>query len=200
MLKQEDVRLNNWKEDLSKSRNSFVTTVWPEIRFWFGNNTELIQVEEIEDFYARRLDIDAGIDYLVRDELGLRPISTRVQFDCVYSTVTIRERRSSGIRTELEKIVERVNKSYLHPWMHVQAYIVKGILVLSYAVQVSDIVKSYKNKDVWYIQTNHNDGNTFIVFQIEKLRELGINILEFSNKAYFKNKNLLLTDYDFLKF
>ncbi len=173
-------KLSQWTTDLSISRKHFVSIVFPQIKFWFGES-QLIQVEDVKNFYAELLDKEAGIDYFIKDNIGLRPISARVQLNKSYPTITIRESRTTGAITELEKLIKRVDNYYIYPWLHIQAYVRDNQLLSAYAVQTSDIVKYFSDKDVCYQQKNSFDGNTFVVFSIEKLKAKGVHVLEFCN-------------------
>lgn len=176
--------MNNWRDDLNKSRSNFVKVVWPKIKYWFGEFTELIQVEEIQDSYAELLDKEAGIDYLIKDKTGIRPLSARVQSDnFLYKTVTIREKRANGTKTEFQKLLTRVNSNYLHPWLHIQAYVQAGCLFAAFGVKIEDLIHilDFENPEVWYRQTNKQDGNIFIVYKISGLKDYGIKVIEFKN-------------------
>ena len=178
--------MNQWKNDLSISRNLFINFVWPNIKIWFPPESKLIQVEEVQDSYAELLDKEAGIDYLIKDKVGLRPISARVQQNYEFKTLTIREKRSSGVKTEFEKLVKRVNSNYLHPWIHIQAYIKFNKLIRAYGVETRDLVHllDFKDDNVWYREINKNDGNIFLVFKISGLENYGIKIMKFEKSNH----------------
>ncbi len=200
--------MNKWRSDLSVSRKDFIEIIWPKIKFWFGDNCQLIQVEEVQDSYAELLDKEAGIDYLIKDEIGIRPISARVQRDFFFETVTIRKNRITGSITELDKLIKRVHSNYLYPWRHIQGYLdtkkFSNIPVIwrVYSVEMADLVlslslknlkiQSYSNglesalllpgyEKLWYDRSVY-DGNIFRAFEVKKLKELNYSVLEFNQE------------------
>ncbi|HUG84768.1 MAG TPA: hypothetical protein VMM13_09400, partial [Euzebya sp.] len=68
----------------------FTTKVWPQVgRYLFPQHRGLTPAEGAPGLAADVLDRVGGIDYLVDTGVGLLPMSTRVQPDRGYRTVTV---------------------------------------------------------------------------------------------------------------
>lgn len=119
-----------WKDDLGASATGFKNIVWPEIKCWFGDG-ELIPVEGVnKDFYELQ-DQVAGIDFwVVKSDIAMVSIASRVQQSYNFSSFTVRYRRPSGVDTEHQKRKEQVNNGYDYPTYTVQAYVEPTLEVL----------------------------------------------------------------------
>lgn len=68
------------------------------------------------------MDKLSGIDLIREDNHGLQGVAARVQFGSNFKTFTIRSKRKSGVKTELEKRFEQIKHGYFYPAFTLQAY------------------------------------------------------------------------------
>lgn len=136
-----------WKDDLSKSNKAFLEIVWPRIETIVGGG-EIKHVEMLQDnALAKDLDIQCGIDvWQTIAGRGCRGIASRVQFGSTdWGTFTIRSRRFSGARTELEKRIEAIETGkFIFPYLTCHAYIDNLQLVNAYVARTKDIFEAIK--------------------------------------------------------
>lgn len=78
---------------------------------------------------CRILDFSAGIDYLVVDNDGnVRGLASRIQpSDRNWRTFTVRNKRESGLDTELVKRQRALEEDYLYPYWVLQAYVGQSV-------------------------------------------------------------------------
>jgi len=67
-------------------------------------------------------DSRSGIDYIRENNHGLQGIAARVQWGIDFQSFTIRSRRVSGAKTELEKRIKQIKSGYFYPYLTLQAY------------------------------------------------------------------------------
>ena len=111
---------NKWNVDLSdsvKALESIKHTVLPKII-----SGKLHTIEEQDNDILMIMDTKSGIDYIREDETGLQGIAARVQWGNNWNTFTIRSRRHTGTKTELEKRRKQIQKGYFYPAFTLQAY------------------------------------------------------------------------------
>ena len=111
---------NKWNVDLSdsvKALESIKHTVLPKII-----SGKLHTIEEQDNDILMIMDTKSGIDYIREDETGLQGIAARVQWGNNWNTFTIRSRRHTGTKTELEKRREQIQRGYFYPAFTLQAY------------------------------------------------------------------------------
>lgn len=134
-----------WREDLSRSAEQFVHTIWPDIQDeWFGS-ASVAPVEAVsEEEFAEELDQLAGIDYwVVQSDEGMRGIASRVQSGEYgdMSTFTVRYQRKSGVETEYQKRKQAIQEEYLYPYWTIQGYVQRGQTDNVALVRTDDLIR-----------------------------------------------------------
>jgi len=134
-------------KDLSDSARDFVEIVWPVVSPWFGGGA-LIPVETVTDSgMARLMDMASGIDaWHHQEELGIRGIASRIQWETAWDTFTIRYSRTSGAKTEYEKRLSAIesDRGWIYPHLWVQAYVSKrqdGVLLSAAAMRTAGLIR-----------------------------------------------------------
>jgi hypothetical protein len=172
--------------DLSASASAFRDLVWPAVAATCGGGV-LVPMEGVVDSrFARLVDQLSGVDawQIIESDGVMRGIASRVQFGRAYASFTIREARASGRGTELEKrlkALQEKRRGWLLPALTVQGYVsgrTAGTLLYA-AVGYSDELYSYIAAGEEYdLRTNPDDGNTFVVLWVDRLKAVGIKIIE----------------------
>jgi hypothetical protein len=129
------------QRDRDQSSADFVRVVWPAVQAHCpelrGSVLRMVEGSR-EHPIAADLDGCAGIDAYQRVPLGLRGISSRVQWGKDYRTFTVRIARPNGAVTEYLKrltTIRRVHEGFLYPYWTIQAYVERpGGKLLSVAV------------------------------------------------------------------
>lgn len=182
--------------DLSASAADFLRVVWPAIRSKCGGG-ELEPVESVTaEGFAKTLDVMSGIDaWQVVDGLGIRGIASRVQWgDTDWATFTVRKTRTSGARTEWDKIEQAARlaeRGFIRCHLVVQAYVAGrrgdgGPLLNAYVVRAPDLYSFCKEQyrdAIWFERTNRYDGNTMAVFPVDRLRAHGCDVFDTRSSA-----------------
>jgi hypothetical protein len=113
------------ERDMRRSKAAFESLVWPVVSDMIGGG-ELLSMElEVSDRVKTLFDVSSGIDaWQYRDGFGMYGIASRVQHGRDWSTFTLRVARSSGCRTEAQKLLEAVESGdgRAFPKWFVQAY------------------------------------------------------------------------------
>jgi hypothetical protein len=110
---------NKWTTDLGVSIKA-LSRVKPIIESLLSG--KIHNIESSNDEILILLDSKSGIDYIIEDNVGLKGISARVQFEKVYNTFTIRYKRESNTKTEYQKRVDQISDGYFFPAITMQAY------------------------------------------------------------------------------
>lgn len=90
------------------------------------------------------LDTYGGIDYFIKDDVGLKGLASRMSFGTPFNTFTIRSERPGGNKTEEQKRSQQIAGDYIYPYWTVQAYFEskEDLILLSLAI--------IKTKDLFY--------------------------------------------------
>jgi len=180
------------RRDLSDSAYDFVRVVVPAIRDMIGGG-EFRPVESVTaDDFSKSLDMLAGIDaWQVITDIGIRGLASRIQWGPrAWRTFTIRERRPSGAKTELEKrTTSSADHGFIHPHLTVQAYITKprrqGRLLAAGIGKTADIMEYIASRNIgakpdWdsgcWRQENPADGVTFLCVPWDGFKRCGYDI------------------------
>lgn len=118
---------------MRQSARVFAEHVWPIIEPWIGGG-KLVPIETVTDSeIAQQLDMLAGIDAWQIHADGICGIASRVQAGKAaidpktgrpWKTFTVRERKTSGARTEYAKRKDAIETGrWLYPILTVQAYV-----------------------------------------------------------------------------
>jgi hypothetical protein len=149
--------------------------------------------------FERQLDVLSGIDaWQIVSDAGIRGISSRIQWvepGDGWATFTIRKSRANGARTEWEKRVAPINPAdgFIRPALIVHAYVHRprrqGALEYACMCRCDDLFQFASEERradeydfdsnpyaAWYEKTNPQDGNTFAVFPVQRLRRLGVKV------------------------
>lgn len=172
--------------DLSASTYDLLREVWPNISSVCGGGEfKPVEGNANEDLQVQ-LDVLAGIDgvQILPNKIGMRGLASRIQWgDTDWGTFTIREKRGSGARTELEKrlyAIEHPEEGLLLPHLTVQAYITErrtGSLLsaaIAYTRELIPYAYAMK-KGVWRQRVTQDDGtiNHFLVVRWTDYRAAG---------------------------
>lgn len=158
--------------------------VWPAIRAKCGGG-DIIPIETVTDSgLAHRFDMLSGIDaWQVQENAGIRGIASRVQWGRDWGTFTIRYSRASGARTEWDKIRDHnPDDGYIRPHLVVQGYCTKpgGSLIAAYVLRARDLyaLATDEHEGTAWFKRRVGDGNVMAVFEVQKLREKGVEVYE----------------------
>jgi hypothetical protein len=171
---------------LSASATAFRDLVWPAIAAGCGGGV-LVPMEGVaESVFASKVDRLSGVDawQIIEAKGVMRSIASRVQFGRAYASFTIRETLANGGETELGKrllALHEKHRGWLLPALTVQGYVSssRGGALLYAAVAYSE--ELYKHIDAGGdhdCRTNPDDGNTFVVLWVDRLKAAGIKINE----------------------
>jgi hypothetical protein len=111
---------NNWKKDAidsARAIESIRDTYLPKVILG-----KIHTIESMDNEVLILMDLKSGVDYIREDDFGLQGIAARCQWERVYNTFTIREKRHTGTITELEKRKIAIDRGYLYPTFTLQAY------------------------------------------------------------------------------
>jgi hypothetical protein len=180
VLVRDDVR-----RDRDQSSMAFVRVVWPVIQAHCpelrGSVLRMVEGSR-ENPIASDLDVCAGIDAYLRAPLGLRGISSRVQWGMDYRTFTVRIERPNGAMTEYIKrltTIRRVHEGFLYPYWTIQAYVERpGGKLLSVAVAKTIELYLYIEQCKQSGRPCHerpagNGGERFLYVEWEHYRQAG---------------------------
>jgi hypothetical protein len=124
----------------------------------------------------------AGIDaWHISTVKGIRGLASRIQVgDKDWRTFTIRDKRSSGTKTEYEKRKYAIENNYLYPYLTMQAYITKDNKIISFAVaRTVDIIEMI-DKGMAYIDHTKKEQKgqaSFHVIKWEDVKNAGYKII-----------------------
>jgi len=145
----------------------------------------IISVESLNDELSRHLDITAGIDALQVVDGMVRGLATRVQYGSPWASFTLRQKRTSGARTEIAKRLDAIryrDDGYIIPAYHVQAYIsskTDGQLLHVCAARTVDILESYMcgTEGIDYTRrVNKSDDTIFVAIWWPRMIERGYTV------------------------
>jgi len=151
---------NNWKTDLKDSNKAIMSiskTILPQLI-----SGEIYSIENVDNNILLMLDQCSGIDIIRKNEKGLQGVAVRVQFGHNYNTFTIREKRHTGNKTELEKRIEQIEGGYFYPAYTIQAYFNSRMDLNLKSIAIIDTKDLYKFiidiKNNTLIYTNRSDN------------------------------------------
>ena len=177
---------------IKKSSERLRDIVWPMAGPSLGGGT-LQFVESESGELAEILDRKAGIDALQVNSVGMRGIASRIQpADRNWKTHTIRYSiyGQNGIDTEYHKRLRAIHDKeggYLYPPVTMQAYLdnvtleplgiawIRTAILFEYIEQgcCGDKYDVRNGRADWYIQSNKEDGNMFIVVPWQRFEQSG---------------------------
>ena len=153
----------------------------------------IIDVESDENKLAKLLDMDAGIDLLMKQGNQLIPMSIRSQWGLDRQTFTIRYKRYSEKTTEYEKrtAVLLEKKGGLYPFFTIHAYLEKRdekTKLLSCCVVKTEDLYRYILIKMPNIKRQHcKEGNEFLYIPFQDLINAKINIVFFGDNQLKTN-------------
>lgn len=156
---------------ISRSNKVVCDLVWPTIKPLVCDllavpDLEIIAAETEGSSMAQTLDMNAGVDILLRDprRQAVWTVATRVQYSGDYQSFTIRSRTGWGnSRTELLKRAEAIASDSTYPQLTLQAYTAGGSRLLSAAIIATRSLYNYVGHPEAYTRTNHVDGSQFLI-------------------------------------
>ncbi len=161
--------------------------VWPVVRERIGGGRLLTVEGHADDLMRKHLDTLAGIDgWQVMNDHGMRGLASRIQYlspnDTVWESHTVRSKRDSGAKTELEKRMEAIQhpeNGLLYPHLTIQAYLEKprreGGLICLGIIRTTDLF-DYLSKHQHVIQPRRTTNAEFYPVFWDKLRKAGYRI------------------------
>ena len=162
----------SWVDNLEKSNKAFINLVWPVIKKSCGNgNIKPVEIIKDNDI-AKDLDVLCGIDiWQTIIGKGSRGIASRVQFGPKnWKTFTVRNFRTSGYKTELQKRLDAINSGgrYIYPYLTCQAYVSKDeSRLLGCALAKTKDIYNAIEEGKFVNRTNGDDGTGFIAVRFE---------------------------------
>lgn len=158
-------------KDLSKSKDQ-IKKILPELSKLYGKKiTRWFSVEASTDPAHIELDVKYGVDLILEFEDGeKRAVSSRIQEDSVYPTMTIRYIRGDNTENiEYSKRLREVESGSMKVQDFVMAYIdTDGIVVQIALVRMPEIISYIK--DNWRRHLNDlrwsNDGKSIGFFSV----------------------------------
>jgi len=182
-----------------RERKAWDHAVMTELKKWAGRPISWLSCEQTEadrktyrdallksrigkpDLYAplevtRMLDTMFGIDGFLLVNGRFVPTAKRIQFKSTttgwrYQTITVRAKRLTGHRTELQKLK---SDSTLKPELFVHAYIDDGH-PKSYAWEAQRVFVVYREViarcDSWSTRTNNRDDTEFRAYHLNDLKQ-----------------------------
>lgn len=171
---------------LSASATAFRDLVWPAVAMGCGGGV-LMPMEGVADsHFAREVDRLSGVDawQLIESQGVMRSIASRVQFGRAYASFTIRETLASGRETELDKrllALHERHRGWLLPALTVQGYVTGqsgGTLLYAAVAYSEELYRHIDSGGDYDSRTNPDDGNTFIVLWVDRLKAAGLKINE----------------------
>ena len=190
-------KYNNWKKDLRDTNPALDI-----IKDLFFKDSELISIEESGNETLIWFDRYAGIDWVGKNlDNQIIGVAVRIQWDINYRTFTIRSKRHTGTKTELEKRKEAIRKGYIYPTYTLQAYFKKTNPpeLLSACMVETKALYRFIKKYPDLINEKSSDN----IFKIIKWKDLQINgvqlikeknipiqlpIINNTNKGFFTSK------------
>lgn len=150
---------NKWDKDLSDSFlaiEKIKLTILPKLI-----SGKIHSVENQENGLLTLFDVLSGVDYVREDNHGLQGVAARVQWGNAWNTFTIRSKRHTGTKTELEKRIEQIESGYIYPTFTMQAYFdnrQKNNLLSIAIIKTLDLYLFVKNNpDKVYKNKSDND-------------------------------------------
>jgi hypothetical protein len=140
---------NSWKKDLAqsiKALESIRVSVMPKLL-----EGEIFSIENANNEILIMLDQISGVDMIRRNAIGLQGIAARVQYGRAWNSFTVREKRHTGAKTEMEKRLQQISGGYFYPAYTLQAYFDNPCDLNLLSIAVIDTVQLY-----WEIENNPN--------------------------------------------
>jgi len=182
-------KYNDWHTDLSRSVKSF-KVIAREIlpNMLKSKSCKVINLESLDGcVVAKMLDINSGIDWMVKDEDGCFGIASRCQYGHNFDTFTIRERRKSGVETELEKRKAAIKSGRFYPMLTMQAYFSADEReILSCAVMLTKDLYELHDKRPNLFSRNRSD-NDFIFIHWQSIVNQGVPIKIYREGQFVKH-------------
>ena len=176
---------NNWSIDLSDSiiaLESIKENILPKLI-----SGKIHSIENSSNEILILLDKLSGIDYIRQNENGLQGIAARVQWGKNWDTFTIRSKRHSGTKTELEKRLHAIENGYFYPAFTLQAYFdnrqINNLLSIA-VIKTIDLYNLYQNK--YELFENNKSDNEFSFIRWSKIPD---NLIKIYHKPH-QSENL----------
>lgn len=157
----------------------YVQKATPIISKLLGGRT--IAVEGDDNEVCKLLDMQCGIDYLQVHENGLVVgIASRFQDYPNMRTFTVRNKRESGAKTEMEKRQLAIKHRFIYPALTMQGYVQKGDIV---GIGITSTRQLLWFVERGYAKSQHTGEDqkgqaAFWVCRWDDMRNHGIKVLE----------------------
>lgn len=182
---------NNWSIDLSDSiiaLKSIKDNILPKLI-----SGKIHSIENSSNEVLILLDKLSGIDYIRENENGLQGIAARVQWGKNWNTFTIRTKRYSGTKTELEKRLYAIENGYFYPAFTLQAYFdnrLNNNLLSIAIIKTIDLYNIYQNN--FELFENNKSDNEFNFIRWDKIPDTYIVKKIIIDKSHENNNQLIL--------
>lgn len=115
---------NDFQQNMDKNSDSY-KIIFPILKKILKPDYEIISVENENSKIAKLLDSYSGIDFLLLNTATseLEGVASRIQYDKLYNSFTIRLGRESGVLTEFQKRNTAIKNNSLFPKFTLQSYI-----------------------------------------------------------------------------
>ncbi len=158
---------DNFEKALSISSNRFNKVIMPILEKEKGYKSMTVE-GNAHDEMRKLLDIQAGIDVWIYDDIGIKGLSSRIQTTYKsWDTFTVRKERSSGAKTEYYKRTQAIKKNYLYPHLTLQAYFDDDKLLAFAIARTKDILKLIDSDKCYVSKTNSDQIGQASFYVIE---------------------------------
>lgn len=158
--------MQNWIVDNKDSVAAFEAirhTILPSLV-----SGEVHSIEMVDNDILLMMDRHSGIDLIRVNEKGLQGVAWRAQWGRAFDTFTIRTKRHTGNRTELEKRLKAIEDGYFYPAYTIQAYFNNRVehKCLSIAVvETRTLYRLYIDKPVLFVKRQSDNEFAFIKWE-----------------------------------
>jgi hypothetical protein len=112
--------MQNWQIDNKDSIEAFYAVQHTVVPLLLSGDVHSIEMADNEILLM--MDAHSGIDLIRKNEKGLQGVAWRAQWGKAYDSFTIRSKRATGSKTELEKRLQAIEDGYFYPAYTMQAY------------------------------------------------------------------------------
>lgn len=168
---------NSWGKDLSESTKVLQANEL-FLKDEFFSCEEIYSAEDSDNPALKAFDIYSGVDLIVRKKGHLFGVASRMQPLGSFDTFTIREKRYTGAKTELEKRKEAIEIGAIYPKWTMQGYYEKPSTITSLGICKTVDLYEFIDKYPDLVQRRYSD-NVFLVVKWSAMKAKGYNLKVF---------------------
>jgi len=180
MLKDSS-QYNHWGKDLNESTKVLAANESFLLNKFFKCD-EIFSAEDSSDPALKAFDIYSGVDLIVKKNGHLFGVASRMQPMQSFDTFTIREKRHTGAKTELEKRKEAIKVGAIYPKWTMQGYYNKPNSITSLAICKTIDLYSFIDKHPDLVKRNFSD-NAFLIVPWAAMKANGYNVKVHKNQT-----------------